>query len=303
MTDLILGIDGGGSKTRALLADRYGAMLGVGTADSSNYHSVGFEAATRALQSAIAEALKSAGVDPATLLAAACFGLGGVDRPADHDLWTAWIEQEAIAQRYTIVNDSELVLVAGTPDGWGVALICGTGSICYGRAPDGATTRAGGWGHLLGDEGSGYDISVQALRRATQTADGRAEAHAILREILRHWELDEPSQLIGYVYRPEMRRAEIATLARLVVALAAQGDPYARDILEGAAFELGRLIAVVVQKLGLRRPPVALGGSLVGANPALQQGICKQAGVELGPLRYVEDPAQGALVMARSLLE
>src|SRR4029453_12414402 len=78
-------------------------------------------------------------------------------------------------------------LAAGAPEGWGVALIAGTGSFCWGRDAAGRSARVGGWGFLLGDEGSGYDLAVQALRLATQTADGRAEAHAILRAILDHW--------------------------------------------------------------------------------------------------------------------
>lgn len=304
MAELILGIDGGGSKTRALLADHSGAVLGVGTAGSSNYQSAGFAAATGALQMAIAAARQQAGVERASSsIAAACFGLSGVDRPDDQALFERWLGTQPIARRWTIVNDAELVLAAGTPDGWGAALICGTGSICYGRAPDGRTTRAGGWGYLLGDEGSGYDIGVQALRLATQTADGRADAQALLRMVLDEWQLDEPFALIGYVYRPEMTRATIAALARRVAALADAGDAHAQAILDQAGRELGRLVTAVARTLDLERPPLALGGGLLGAQRSLQQALQRYADVELGPLHYVSDPAQGALTLARRLLE
>lgn len=301
MAELLLGIDGGGSKTRVLLADRDGNLRGVGTAPSSNYQSVGWEAATNALHTAIGAALHHAA--PNDTVAAACFGLAGVDRPADREEYTAWVRQQAYAPRFTIVNDAELVLAAGTPAGWGVALICGTGSICYGRSPDGRTTRAGGWGYLLGDEGSGYDIGVQALRLATQTADGRASAQRVLSAILEHWQLDDPSELIGYVYRPETTRATIAALGGSIAALASHGDGDASAIMSGAARELGRLIAAVVRRLDLAQPPVALGGGLLVGTPELQQQIKTLAGVPLGTLTPVEDPARGAIVIARRLLE
>jgi N-acetylglucosamine kinase-like BadF-type ATPase len=163
--------------------------------------------------------------------------------------------------------------------------------------------RAGGWGHLLGDEGSGYDIGVQALRLATQTADGRAQANDVLAAILAHWQLDNPNQLIGYVYRAERTRAEIAALAQPVAALAAAGDGAAQHIMASAAHELARLIVAVGRELQLEQPPVAFGGGLIGALPDLQQAVLDQSGLVLGPARYVEDPAQGALVLAQRLLD
>lgn len=298
-TDLILGIDGGGSKTRALVADRDGAVLGVGVAASSNYQSVGFESAVAALEAAMNAALRAAGYPLAMRFTSICLGLAGVDRDEDRRRFEAWIAARGLAERWAVVNDAELVLAAGTPEGWGVALICGTGSICFGKGRDGRRARAGGWGYLLGDEGSGYDIAVRALRLATQTADGRADARALLQTILAAWSLDDPTQLISVVYRPETTRATIADLARHVIALAATGDPHAAAVIADAACELGRLIAAVVRHLDLESPPVAIGGGLIGAHPTLQQLVLERAGIPLGPLCYVADPAQGALVIAK----
>ena len=303
MAELLLGIDGGGSKTRALIADREGKVLGVGSAGSSNYQAVGFDEATRGLHQAIAGALESAGLSPETPFAAACFGLAGAGRPADHARFSAWVVEQRLAPRHRIVNDAELLLAAGTPGGWGIALIGGTGSICYGSAPDGRTARAGGWGYLLGDEGSGYAIALDALRLATQTADGRAEAHALLQAILRHWALDEPSRFIPYVYRPTVTRADIAALARPLIDLAAAGNPDAARIVDGAAHELARLVAAVARRLDLHEPPLALGGGLLGASDSLRQAVVERAQIALGPVRYVDDPAAGAIVLARRLLD
>jgi len=302
MTELLLGVDGGGSKTRALVADRDGTVLGVGTGESSNYQSVGFASAIAALRTAIDVALHNAGKAQEASFAAACFGLAGVDRPTDHALLLSSLQEQEIAQQISVVNDAELVLAAGTPDGWGLALICGTGSICYGRAPNGTTARAGGWGYLLGDEGSGYDIAVQALRLATQTADGRAAAHTLLAAILDEWQLSEPSALIGYVYRPEVTRATIASLARRVVLLAEDGDEAARSIVQRAGFELGRLLATVARMLELEQPPLALAGGLVRAGSVLPEAVMAHAGITVGTRQHVADPAQGALVLAQRLL-
>jgi N-acetylglucosamine kinase-like BadF-type ATPase len=299
---LVLGIDGGGSKTRAVIGDASGVVLGVGVAGSSNYQSVGFAAASTALLLAVDAAFAAAGIARAAPIVAACCGLAGIDRPEDRVLWERWAEEQRLAERVTWVNDAELVLAGGTPDGWGLALICGTGSICYGRALDRRTARAGGWGYLLGDEGSGYDLGLQALHWATQTADGRADAHMLLRSILETWQLSEPEQLIGHVYRPETTRAEIARLSQTVLRLADAGDLHARQLLNNAAAELGRMVAAVARRLDFDNPPLALGGGLIGASARLQDAVQRACGIPLQSVQHVGEPVQGALVIARRMI-
>lgn len=303
MNRLILGIDGGGSNTRALLAGPDGAVLGRGFAPSSNFQSVGFPAAAAAIQQAIVEAFGAAGVALSLPVAALCLGLAGVGRPADRARMEAWAGSQRIAERCIVVTDAEPVLAAGTPAGWGVALISGTGSVCFGRAPQGDTLQVGGWGYLLGDEGSGYDVAIRALRLATQTADGRAEAHALLRVLLAHWNLAEPADLIGHVYRAEFPRSAIAGLTRPVVNLAEGGDPYAAGLLDEAAGHLARAGATAARRLGLHEPPVALAGGLLGSSPRMRAALAEHLGPGWGPLTYVEDPAMGTLVLARRLLD
>ncbi|HZG69619.1 MAG TPA: BadF/BadG/BcrA/BcrD ATPase family protein [Herpetosiphonaceae bacterium] len=302
MPELLLGVDGGGSKTVALVADRSGTLLGRGEAASSNHQSVGFPAAVAAIDGATRIALEQAGYDAVAPISAACFGLAGAARPADRARFDTWLVEQARVGRWSIVIDAELVLAAGTPVGWGVALICGTGSICYGRSADGRTARAGGWGYLMGDEGSGYAVGVGALRLATQTADGRADADMILRATLDYWRLREASELIAHVYHPSRTRADIAALARPVAELADQGDPSAQELMAQAARELARLIDAVVHTLDLYEPPVALGGGLLGARPSLQRAVVAQAAVALGLCTYVAEPARGAVILARRIL-
>jgi len=299
--DLYLGIDGGGSKTRALITDRSGARLGEGIATSSNYHRVGFAGATAAIETAIAAAFAQAGRAPVRF-AAATFGLAGVDRPADRELFERWLAGTQLAARYSIVNDAQLVLAAGAPDGWGVALICGTGSMCYGVSPSGAVARAGGWGYLVGDEGSGYNIAVRAIQFATQTADGRSFAKGLLELVLDYWKIERPEDLVSCLYDPETTLAKIAGLAPGVLALA-ESDPYARRLLDGAAAALAHHVDVVVKKLALERPPIALAGGLLCVSAALREAVVGRATQALGVVHVVEQPAVGAIALARHLAD
>ena len=193
--ELLLAVDGGGTKTQAVVADLEGKVLARGLAPSSTVHNVGLEQSCLALTTAIEGALvnvlgpqvRSEGkVWRAARIAAACFGLAGIDSPEDEAEVSRWVREQAITSRFAVVNDSELILAGGTPEGWGVALVGGTGSVCLGRTREGRTVRVGGWGPILGDEGSGYQIAVSALHRVTQTADGRAQAKALLEAVLRH---------------------------------------------------------------------------------------------------------------------
>ena len=299
---ILLGIDGGASQTHALIADASGRVLGTGTASASNYQSVGFDLATEALLTAIGRAKDAAGIARETPLDVACFGLAGIGRPDDRARFETWAAEHGIAQRSNFVSDAELVLAAGTEEGWGVALIAGTGSFCWGRAADGRTARVGGWGYLLGDEGSGYDLALQALRLAAQTADGRTRANDLLQAILAHWSLDEPAGLIPYIYHPKRTRAEIAGVIAPVLALADAGDTYAGALIERAAADLARMLFTLIDKLGLQQPPVALAGGLLGASPTLRASIAERVPAVLGPVVYVGEPAHGALALARRLI-
>jgi len=299
---LLLGIDGGGSHTRVAIADASGAVLGTGRAGSSNHQSVGFVAATRALHEAIAAARIDAKLDPQTRFDAACFGLAGAGRPDDQMRFTAWAAEHGIASDVRCVSDAEIILAAGTPDRWGVALISGTGSLCWARSPDGSSVRVGGWGYLLGDEGSGYDLAVRALRLAAQTADGRAAAHSLLAAVLEYWGLDQPIQLIGYVYHSDLTRAAIAEVGELVLHLAEAGDTHAVGLTERAAGELADMVAVAVGRLGLEAPPVALAGGMFATSMLLRAALLSRLPTRLGSVTYVDQPVVGAITLARAML-
>jgi N-acetylglucosamine kinase-like BadF-type ATPase len=311
----LLAVDGGGTNTQALIADLDGTVLARGLGPSSNLHNVGFEKGFQAIATAIEGALAQVrGTMPAAAsapgaarwrsagIAAACLGLSGVDSSADEAQVSQWLKEQALAPRFAVVNDSELVLAGGTPAGWGVAVISGTGSVCLGRTAEGKSARVGGWGPLLGDEGSGYHIATLALHRATQAADERIEAPALLKAILRHWKLTDPTGLIRHVHDPATTTADIAALATVVVDLAGRNDPAALEVVAEAARDLALHIDTIVRLLRLTRPPVALGGGLM-LRGALRKTMLAAVKSELGPISTVADPPLGAVVLARRLLQ
>jgi N-acetylglucosamine kinase-like BadF-type ATPase len=307
--ELLLVVDGGGTKTQAIVTDLAGKVLGRGLGPSSNLHNVGFDETCKALTTAIEGALlhvlgpSSRAAGPgwkSVKIAAACFGMAGVDAPADELQMSQWVRQQTITPRFMVVNDAELVLAGGTPQGWGVALISGTGSVCLGRNAAGRSVRVGGWGPLLGDEGSGYDIAMRALRLATQSADGRYDAPALLQAAQKQWSIGDPSELIRYVHAPERTPAELAALASPVLALAGRGDAGARRVVDEAAQELARHVDTVVKRLGLVKPPLAVAGGLLSGH--MRATVLAAVKSEMGPSSYVADPSQGAVVLARRLL-
>ena len=134
---MLLGVDGGGTSTEAWLAEVGGEVLGRGVSGPSNAKAVGMEAARQALDAALDAAFDDAGLEPAPV-DAACLGLAGFDRPDDRTILTGWADEARLARRLVLVNDGDLVVAAGTPEGWGVGVIAGTGSIAVGRAPTAA---------------------------------------------------------------------------------------------------------------------------------------------------------------------
>ena len=297
--ELLLGIDGGGSTSRAVLADAQGRILGVGTTGSSNLQIVGLEGVVAAVEVAIQAARRAAGVASDAPVNVACLGLAGVDRPGDRERVSTALRVRSLAERLLLVSDSELVLAAGCPEGWGLALVSGTGSICFGRAPDGRTARAGGWGYLLGDEGSGFAIAQQALRLAARTADGRAEAHELLEAALAFWGLTAPEELVPLVYqRVRGAPAALAWFAPRVLDLASAGDPHATAIVEEAATELARSVEVVRARLELNASPLALGGGILLHSSLLRERLLGQLPSAVGPVTLVEEATRGAVHLA-----
>jgi N-acetylmuramic acid 6-phosphate etherase len=301
--DLVLGIDGGGTHTVALLARaNENGILGRGEAGPSNLQSVGETQALQALGRAIQQAWTAAGLSPRPV-SVACLGLAGAGREEDRRIIQNWAERHQVARRIQVTTDAALLLAEGTPEGWGVAVIAGTGSIAFGQSADGRRARAGGWGPLLGDEGSAYGIVRAALAAVARAADGRGPATSLRKSLLDAMSLSEPSDLVRAVHAERWDRAALAGLAPVIFAAATAGDAVAEHILMHHAGELALAAASVARELfGQPGPlPLALAGGLFVAHADYQARFLRaleKLHVPIGPTQVVSEPARGALRLA-----
>ena len=301
----LLGVDGGGTATEAWLAEPGCRVLGRGTAGPSNAKAVGLEAARRALDSAIRAAFENAGLISAPV-AVACLGLAGFDRPADRKILTGWVNEARWADRLVLVNDGDLVVAAGTSHGWGIGVIAGTGSIAVGHAPDGRTARAGGWGHLIGDEGGAYSVVLEALRWVARRADGR-EPCPVGRDFLTDrlcaaLGVVEASQIVTTLYSPGFDRARIASLAPEVLAACTEAPEFGQRLLVPAGAALADTVVAVARALGWpsgELPLAAAGGFLLSATTVFREMVdgLNRRGYQV-TVTSVSDPVRGAVILA-----
>lgn len=247
MTDLILGVDGGQTSTVALLATRAGVIVGVGYGGEANHvhEPGGMERMERSLRDAVTGAFAQAGIAPIAA-ASACFGMtGGAEYVPN--VAPKFLDAAALTAYHDVVTALAGASVASS----GIVVIAGTGAIAYGRSADGRSARADGWGYLMGDEGSGYDIGVQALRAAAQSADGRSERSLLERSVPRFWKKADLSEVHRALYSQQIGRAEIAGLAWVVDCAAEAGDAAAREILARAGASLAQSAHAVIEALGM----------------------------------------------------
>lgn len=305
---IVVGVDGGGTKTVAWLAtiDADDArVVGRATAGPSNPQSVGFAEAFRSIESALSAAFADAKLDQGPV-AAMCLAVAGVDRHDDRATLTDWARNQRIAETVIVVNDADAVLAAGTQDGCGIALVCGTGSFCFGRSRKGPTARAGGWGYLLGDEGSGYAIAINALRAAARAGDGRGPQTELLSRLLSHFNLNSAEQLIPYTYKHlASNRTNTAALADIVFESARSSDEVAIEIVEDSAKQLAELVVSVTKKLGIEAEaiPLVMTGGVLCNSLFLQERLLanlQAKSLNVTHKQVVAVPVAGAVSLARA---
>ena len=215
----VLGIDAGGTKTRALLADETGRVVGRGAGGGANLKTHGELEVEKVLHRVIEEAEAEAGTKPD----AVALGIAGADRPEDHVVLRSILRRIGFRQRVLVTNDARIALVAGSPSRVGLALICGTGSIAWGQNAAGEIARAGGWGWQVGDEGSGFWIGLRAVRAALRASDGRGPSTDLVRPLLDHFEMTGVEDIVRVIYGGDFPRHRIALFAPRVAQTAAGG--------------------------------------------------------------------------------
>lgn len=246
-----LGVDGGGTKTACALCDEDGRILAFSAGGPSNHLSLpgGEEALREVLRYVVGSALSQAGIAPRRV-SSACLALAGVGLAGESAVAARAATEVVPADDIVVENDAVAALVGATAKSWGVVVISGTGSIAVGIDRTGRRVRAGGWGYLIGDEGSGYDIGKRGLAAVARAHDGRGNYTILVEKALAHYGLKTPDELRSVLYRSETRAKDVASFAPLVVAAAHEGDAVSVDILRSAGRELGLSAAAVVKALG-----------------------------------------------------
>ena len=298
----VLGIDAGGTKTRALIADASGRVRGGALGGGANLRTHGELEVEKVLHQVIEEASAAAAATPD----AVAIGIAGADRPADEAALRGILRRIGFRERVVVTNDARIAFVAGSAERVGLALVCGTGSIAWGRNRAGEIARSGGWGWHVGDEGSGFWIGERAIRAVLRALDGRGSATSLDGALSAHFEIERPDQILYAIYDREYPRTRVARFAARVGEAALAGDAVAKGILSDASAELVQAAVSVRDRLRLEDSTydVVLSGGTFAAVPGLAAQVAlhlESPNAKVGMLS--EEPAMGAVRLAIEALD
>ncbi len=248
---LFLGIDGGGTATRALLCDETGRTLGAGSGGVANHLHAGWAGATESVGAAVRAAFAAANLTPEPC-AAVFLGMAAASSDEARNRWREIALKLGLAATPAAIgvdHDIRIALAGGLAGRPGIALIAGTGSACFGRTTDGTTWRAGGWGSILDDGGGGYWLGLRGISAAIRAADGRGPQTTLTDRILARLGVANLREIVTRLHGGTLTRPDIARVAEDVMQAAVDGDQPAREILARGAVELATMVSAVAEKL------------------------------------------------------
>lgn len=298
----IIGIDGGGTQTIGYLANENQKLLQKEKVGPTNYHSVGIKKVRNNLKTLIENLCQKANIklEELTLVSS---GIAGVDRPEDKTLIKNILRQLDYDFDIIVNNDVKTALTNAHGEQKGIMLVCGTGSIAAGVKDKDSFVRVGGWGHLIGDEGSGYKIAITMLEKIMESYDGREKKTQLTDLVLKELGLDEPLEIIDYVYNPEISKENIADLTPFLFEAIRAGDEIARKIIEEATSELLEMVVTVIKRLNLNEKEqiIALSGGVFENSKIMREMFINKAKKEIPSITFREPkfpPGIGALIIA-----
>jgi N-acetylglucosamine kinase-like BadF-type ATPase len=304
MTEIVLAVDGGNSKTDLALVGADGGLLSLVRGPQSSPHHLGLDGCLDVLSTLLDEAVAEAGLrgDNGAVADVAELLLAGVDFPAEEQQLEDAVRARPWARRITVRNDTFAVLRAGTERGWGVAVVCGAGINCVGVAPDGRHARFPSLGAITGDWGGGYDVGLEAVSAAARSEDGRGPKTSLQQEVPAHFRLATPTELAEAIHSGRIAQRRVIELAPMVLAQA-ETDAVARAIVERLVAEVVAMARVALTRLSLEREPVEvlLGGGLL---QTAADGLLSEIGralAETGPAITVRSTRSPAIVGAALL--
>jgi glucosamine kinase len=298
---LYIGIDGGASTVRVgAYTPQMTTVTQIKQPHSVNPSGIGRDLAAHRLQDALRAVLADLPADAQVKAVGA--GIAGADSRYAGD----WIRETvgAVLPNTAIVPsaDYEVALVGATGERYGVLLLSGTGSSSFGINRDGASVVVGGWGYRIGDEGSGYELAVEGLRRLAQAIDGRRPHTPLTERLLKHIGLEKPrDDLLEWTYHTAAHQ-DIAACARVVVEMAGDSDTEALTLVDTAAGHLVDHYTAIVRQLGMDAPPIGFAGGLLTADTALARALAHKLGLDAPPVpKY--PPVAGAALLAMLLTQ
>ncbi len=270
-----LGVDVGGTKTHALVAGEDGRACGLGVAGPGNHEDVGYAGLAAALQAASCAALDQAGIS-IDQIAGAGFGVGGYDWPNERQDTLDAIASLGLNCPVEAVNDAIIGLLAGSPEGWGIAIVAGTGCNCWGW--DAAHARVGrvtGMGWWMAEAAGASEVVAEAVRAVSRAWSMRGPDTCLTQMLVEFARARDTTDLLEGITLERYRFQ--AEAAPLVFQAAAQGDVVAREIVEWAGRELGSLACGVIRQLGFETQEfdAVLVGSLHDGGPLLADTLCR----------------------------
>lgn len=300
----VIGIEGGGSKSDLLMSDLTGKIVAQCSGGALNLYSSGTQAALANLAELIAQAL--AIVDTGIgQIAGICLGSAGLGRDQERQAVASFLRDLGMRGKLLLVSDAEITLQAALGGQQGVLLIAGTGSVAFSLNQDGQVRRCGGWGHILGDEGSAYDLGRKALQMALQAYDGRCSETLLLPMVMEYSGLNSPNQLVPYIYQ-NFDKARVAEFAPLVEQAAYREDAVAIRILQETTLAYYQMIKVLLEDLDQSAPIQVIGhGAIMEKSQVIYKSLIMKLSAEYPEIAFghlTEPPVSGALSLALGLI-
>jgi N-acetylglucosamine kinase-like BadF-type ATPase len=306
---LLLAVDGGNSKTEVLVCDDTGTVLGYARGPGTNHQTAGgIDEAMRRLDRLVTVASTDAGLGATERIALASVYLAGADLPVELTMLSDAVTAAGWAEKSTVDNDTLALLRAGTEAENAVAVVCGAGINCVGRARDGRTVRFPALGTITGDWGGGDELGPIALWHASRAEDGRGPATALTRAIAAHFGLASAAAVAAAAHLDADVAARLGELAPVLFDVAASGDPVARSVVVRQGEEVALLAIAALRRLDLVTVPTTVvlgGGVLRGRDPLLHRTIRDRlaSAAPLAEITVVTDPpVVGAALLGLSAL-
>ncbi|MEH6936795.1 BadF/BadG/BcrA/BcrD ATPase family protein [Bacillus sp. JJ664] len=301
---LIIGMDGGGTKTRVLVKERLdGEILFDQNFGMSNYNNIGVEGLRPVFRDVYEELVKCFGnrLQNAILV----LGSAGVDRPKDVEIYLTALKESGFTCRLEVVNDAEIALVGGNGERKDALMIAGTGSIVVGINSDGKIVRSGGWGGLISDEGSGFQIGRHAIAAVMQEYDKVISPTSFTDQLLAHFQLTSPEDFMDLLYLEDTFPVDkIASCTPIILEAWIKGDKTAQTIVEGELEKLVRLVVGISRQMGTEKFRLSVAGSLLTKSSEYFGVLKEKLSVVLPQVEISSplfDPVFGAIIIGAQI--